>query len=119
MARPFRLEFAEGNWGQMKINRQSLSDPNFLTTEITNVKKCNTDSEKALGVSERVYILLACLLFILIGFDLIESKYWAYMPTEGEIVGKNILVGFRIVAGSILIGAALLSLTILRKAGKA
>lgn len=64
------------------------------------------------------YIFLACLLSIIIGFDLVDSKYWAHMPTEGEIVGKNIVVGFKIVAGSILIGAGLLSLTILKKAEK-
>jgi hypothetical protein len=61
------------------------------------------------------YVFLACLVCVLLGFDLVDSRYWGYKDTEGEIIGRNIFAGLKIVAGSILIGVSLLSLAILKK----
>ena len=71
-------------------------------------------SKKIIELARAYYLFLACLVFILAGVDLMGSHYWDYKASEGEIIGGNIQAGLKIVAGSILVGASLLSLTIAR-----
>lgn len=70
--------------------------------------------KKLLELLKKHYVFLACVIFILIGFYLVESSHRWYGETEGEIIGGKIIAGLKAVAGSILIGASLLSLAILK-----
>lgn len=72
--------------------------------------------KKSFELLKKYYVFLACVVCVLIGFDLVDSRYWGYKDTEGEVIGGNIIVGLKMVAGSILMGASLLSLAILKKA---
>tara|TARA_R110001583_G_scaffold92929_1_gene235666 strand:- start:928 stop:1182 length:255 start_codon:yes stop_codon:yes gene_type:complete len=72
--------------------------------------------KKSFELLKKYYVFLACVACVWIGFNLVDSRYWGYSDTEGEIIGGNIIAGLRIVAGSILMGASLLSLAILKKA---
>lgn len=71
--------------------------------------------EKLLELIKKHYIFMACVAFIIIGFDLLDARYWVSNGSEGEIIGGNIRSGLKALAGSILMAASLLSLAILRK----
>lgn len=72
--------------------------------------------KKSFDFLKKYYVFFACVVCILNGFDLVDSRYWGYGKTEGEIIGENIITGLKMVAGSILIGTSLISLAILKKA---
>ncbi len=79
------------------------------------LEKTKQLSKKLFDLLKKYYVFLACVVCVLIGFDLVDSRYWGYSDTEGKIIGGNIIAGLKVVAGSILLGASLLSLAILKK----
>lgn len=75
---------------------------------------------KLFELIKKYYIFLFCVFFIKIGIDIINGGYgyWESGNSEGKIIGSYIFEGLKMVAGSILIAASLLSLTILKNNNK-
>jgi TRAP-type C4-dicarboxylate transport system permease small subunit len=72
--------------------------------------KTNKHLKKFFELILNNYILLICAIFIIYGLDLLKTKY-IYSGDDG----RAIITGLKMVAGSILIGASLLSLAIFQK----
>lgn len=65
-------------------------------------------------LAKKHYIFAACLIFIAIGFDMLNTQYWGYGDTDGERIGYSISEGLKILAGSMLMGFSLVALVLLK-----
>lgn len=103
------------------VGRNTLDERTFkllylnLKRKSAMLEKTKQLFKKAFELLKKYYVFLACLFFVLIGVDMVDSRYWGYNDTDSEIIGGHIVTGLKVVAGSILVGTSLLSLAILRK----
>ena len=59
------------------------------------------------------YIFLLCAFFIFMGLVLLtEDTVRTYRVDDAEVIGRYVMTGLKVIAGSLMIGASLISLAI-------
>ncbi|OED64621.1 hypothetical protein A143_09310 [Vibrio splendidus ZS-139] len=76
------------------------------------ISKIKVFAVKSCHFVKRHYLFVLAIFFILLGLDLIDSRFWGYKSSDAEIIGGNIRAGLKIVAGAMLLGFSLISLTL-------
>ncbi len=74
--------------------------------------KIKAFSVKSFHFVKKHYLFALTVCFVLLGLDLIDSRFWGYKPSDAEVIGGNIRAGLKVVAGAILLGFSLISLTL-------